>query len=282
MVQSVARPAWRQSLVPPQLPDYARSLSARHAAHAEYLEHIAASVPVGYGARVLDVATGDGTYAAMFARRLGASGHVVGVDLDPEFLKFARQRFSQECIVWVQGDALQLPFDDGGFDLVWCAHSLQSLPDARAVLGELRRVTCPGGTVAVLENDELHRIMLSWSPELELAIRQAELTALRRRFAHHSGDFYSGRHLAGLLTDAGLVDVQVETFTLTQQGAADGPARYYLADYLASLQRRVAAELPAAARRELSMLCDSDSADYLLDAEDFQVTYADVLAWGRV
>jgi SAM-dependent methyltransferase len=68
----------------------------------------------------------------------------------------------------------RVPFDDDTFDLVWCAQSLCSLPDPFESVRMLRRVVRPGGTLAVLENDTPHHVLLPWSVEGELAVQEAE------------------------------------------------------------------------------------------------------------
>src|SRR2546426_7982669 len=69
------------------------------------------------GQRVLDVACGTGV-VAVTAARLGA--RVSGLDLTPELLERARENgpLAGVDIDWREGDAEQLPFDDGSFDVV--------------------------------------------------------------------------------------------------------------------------------------------------------------------
>ena len=63
---------------------------------------------IGRGDRVLDVGCGTGAVAREVARRVGAEGRVVGLDLNPRMLAVA-QRVAPE-IEWRQGDAGDLPF----------------------------------------------------------------------------------------------------------------------------------------------------------------------------
>lgn len=46
-------------------------------------------------------------------------------------------------------DALQIPFEDGVFDLVVCSEVLEHIPDIHSAVKELRRVMKPGGTLVV-------------------------------------------------------------------------------------------------------------------------------------
>jgi SAM-dependent methyltransferase len=106
------------------------------------------------GERVLDVATGSGN-AALWAARAGAS--VTGLDLSPELLELARGRAEAEgvAIEWVEGDAEQLPFEDGEFDRVISVFGAMFAPQHGRAAGELLRVTRSGGTVA----------LTTWTPE---------------------------------------------------------------------------------------------------------------------
>jgi ubiquinone/menaquinone biosynthesis C-methylase UbiE len=103
------------------------------------------------GERVLDVACGTGIVARLAAPRVGATGSVTGLDIDPEMLRVARETASAvvPTIRWQEGDALGLPFPDGSFDVVLCQQGVQFFADGTVALGEMRRVLAPGGRVAV-------------------------------------------------------------------------------------------------------------------------------------
>jgi SAM-dependent methyltransferase len=109
---------------------------------------VVAAVGVQAGETLLDVATGSGN-AALEAARRGAS--VTGLDLTPELLEAARARAAAEGVevVFVQGDAEQLPYEDGAFDRVTSVFGAMFAPDQERAAAELLRVCRPGGTVAV-------------------------------------------------------------------------------------------------------------------------------------
>jgi SAM-dependent methyltransferase len=102
---------------------------------------------------VADVGCGNGAYLAELARR-GHAGRVVGVDLSAGMLAAARRRAPATGLV--AGDAAALPLCDHAADLSLSAHMLYHVPDARAAVRELRRITRPGGTVLVLLNGHDH------------------------------------------------------------------------------------------------------------------------------
>jgi SAM-dependent methyltransferase len=102
---------------------------------------------IGRGERVLDVGCGTGVVAREAARRVGAEGRVVGLDLNPRMLAVAR-RVAPE-IEWRQGDAAELPFEDGAFDVVASQYAFMFFPDPVRALREMWRVLAPRGRLAV-------------------------------------------------------------------------------------------------------------------------------------
>lgn len=96
------------------------------------------------GDRVVDVACGTGLSLAEARRAVGPRGLAVGVDFTEAMLRRARGRR-------VLGDGLALPFPDGAFDAAISAFALRDVADQDAFVGEMARVTMPGGRVALLE-----------------------------------------------------------------------------------------------------------------------------------
>jgi len=266
-----------------ELPGYARMLSAYHRARATELRAIMATLPLSRESRVLDLACGDGCYSIWLAER---AGHVVGVDRSPAYLDLARRGAAQAPdatrISFEQVDAAALPFEDGCFDLAWCAQSLFSLPDPITAVREMIRVTRPGGNVAVLENDTLHQILLPWPVELELAVRQAQFKALS---AKHAGQrlnrSYIGRNLSGLLHQCGIAACDVRTFPVERCLPLSADEELFLSLYFADVRERAWPYLDQAARIAFDMLFDPQAETYLLRRPDFHLTHLELLAVGR-
>ena len=99
-------------------------------------------------ARVLDVACGTGDLALTLFEITGAG--VVGTDFCRPMLDIAAGKMSGR-IRFIEGDALDLPFRDGTFDVATIAFGLRNLSNVESGLAELSRVLKPGGWVAVLE-----------------------------------------------------------------------------------------------------------------------------------
>ncbi len=104
-------------------------------------------VVVSKGDRVLDACCGTGDLAVA-ARKAGA-GEVVGLDFSEPMLERARRK--DPSLEWIQGDLLELPFEDGSFDAATVGFGVRNVADLERGLAELRRVLKPGGRVGILE-----------------------------------------------------------------------------------------------------------------------------------
>ena len=102
---------------------------------------------VSPGDRVLDGCCGTGDLAVA-ARKAGA-GEVIGLDFSEGMLERARRK--EPAIEWIQGDLLELPFEDGSFDAATVGFGVRNVADLERGLAELRRVLRPGGRVGILE-----------------------------------------------------------------------------------------------------------------------------------
>jgi SAM-dependent methyltransferase len=112
-------------------------------------DHVVRCARIRPGEQVLDIACGTGNTALM-ARARGAT--VTGLDLTPELLAVARKRAAEmdyADITWKEGDAENLPFPDGTFDVVVSSCGLMFAPDQQKVADEIARVTKRGGRIAI-------------------------------------------------------------------------------------------------------------------------------------
>ena len=114
---------------------------------AEWAPRLVEAAGVAPGQAVLDVACGTGVVARTAADRMGGRGRVAGLDLNQGMLTVAGRL--RPDIEWRHGDASDLPFADGSFDVVLCQSALMFFPDRAGALREMARVAAAGGTVAV-------------------------------------------------------------------------------------------------------------------------------------
>ena len=117
-------------------------------------ERLADAADLRAGSHVLDVAGGTGNTALAAAR---AGAHVTSLDYVPALLERARERARAERlpIAVVEGDAEDLPFEDGAFDATISAVGVMFAPNQERAAAELVRVTRSGGTIA----------LASWTPD---------------------------------------------------------------------------------------------------------------------
>jgi ubiquinone/menaquinone biosynthesis C-methylase UbiE len=103
------------------------------------------------GDRALDVACGTGVVARLAAERIGPTGQVAALDLNPGMLAVARAlpAVTGAKITWCEDSALALPFPEATFDVVLCQLGLQFFPDRPTALQEMRRVLKDGGRVGL-------------------------------------------------------------------------------------------------------------------------------------
>jgi ubiquinone/menaquinone biosynthesis C-methylase UbiE len=111
-------------------------------------ESLCEAVDLEAGARVLDVACGNGN-AALAAARRGAS--VTGLDYVPELVRLAgvRARAEQLAIELVVGDAERQPFDDGDFEVALSTFGVMFTADHERAAREMLRVVRPGGRIGL-------------------------------------------------------------------------------------------------------------------------------------
>ena len=98
------------------------------------------------GVRVLDVACGTGVLFGDYLRR-GVSS-VTAVDISPEMVKIAREKFPGESIRVLCADVEELPLDEV-FDVIMVYNAFPHFPDPENLIRVLVSHLAPGGTLTV-------------------------------------------------------------------------------------------------------------------------------------
>ncbi|RST73661.1 demethylmenaquinone methyltransferase [Siminovitchia acidinfaciens] len=109
------------------------------------------------GSSALDVCCGTGDWTISLAEQTGKEGRVVGLDFSKNMLTVAEDKVEAKGlgqIKLIQGNAMELPFDDDSFDYVTIGFGLRNVPDYMQVLKEMHRVTKPGGMAVCLETSQ--------------------------------------------------------------------------------------------------------------------------------
>lgn len=105
--------------------------------------------PPTKGMSVLDVGCGTGTHLELYLR---AGCEVFGIDASPAMLDVARQKLGARATLH-GGDASQMPYHDGTFDLIIVTLTLHEMADSirSAVTGEMKRVLKKDGRILVID-----------------------------------------------------------------------------------------------------------------------------------
>jgi SAM-dependent methyltransferase len=162
-------------------------------------------------ARIADIGCGSGEITSRLAA-LYPQAELVGVDILEGSVAHARRRYAALAprVRFEQGDAFELAFAAGQFDLVVCRHMTQSVPEPQKILAELCRICRPGGWVHVLSEDY---------GMIHAAASQVDPDRLWHEgvipFTHATGtDARIGRRTWSLMKNLGFEDLHVDYIVL--------------------------------------------------------------------
>jgi len=183
--------------------------------------------------RILDAGCGTGE-AALRLAELFPTASVLGVDILDASLERARSRSAHLAprVSFEHQSIFELKARDGEFDLTVCRHVIHSIPYPERVLGELARVTRPGGTLHVIAED--YGMLHFQRAALDPSDFWHQVPA---RFGAATGtDLFIGRNMLGPMAGLGLQDIRIdyvvvdplrvprETFAAILQAWRDGYA----------------------------------------------------------
>lgn len=209
------------------------------------------------GDYVLDLGTGVGEPAATAARRIAPDGRVLGVDLSPGMLEEARKRLVrlglQDVVDLRQDDAelLALEHEENAFDAVVSRWALMLAADFRGLLGGLRRITVPGGRLAVAlwgHPERVPFIQLAMGTAIELM--QPETPPAPPDDGPEHLWSRGQKALDRFARDAGWTDVRTEAFDV----AFEFPSPEVYADFICRMAGPIKVQLdhqPPEARQRL-------------------------------
>ncbi len=167
-------------------------------------------IGVGEGWRCLDLGCGVGGITDLLSRRVGSTGSVVGLDSNPKLLDAAQAWAHPEELAnteFVVGNAYASDLPSESFDLVHIRFLLGTSGGPEQLLREARRLTRPGGALAIEEAD---MGMLNCYPTHPAFAHLRKL--LIDGFAAVGADLQLGKRAYQLITSQGLIDVAYRPF----------------------------------------------------------------------
>lgn len=167
---------------------------------------VADAAQVHAGDRVLDVACGTGVLAREAVSRVGSQGVVAGVDPNPGMLVVAERL--EPAVLWREGIAESLPYEDESFDVVVSQFGLMFFADRGTAVREMSRVLVPGGRMAVAVWESLER-----SPAYPIEVDLLERIAGTQAADALRAPFVLGDRTAleALLRSAGVQSIEAST-----------------------------------------------------------------------
>ena len=119
-----------------------------------YMRPVLDRLDIQPGDTVLELGPGPGVFTISAAQRLGESGRIIAIDIQPEMIAQLSIRLRMAGITNVEthiGSAYELPIPDESVDRAFLVTVLSEIPDPSRALQELRRVLKPGGMLSITE-----------------------------------------------------------------------------------------------------------------------------------
>ncbi len=148
LLDSILRALSEMGKDPNQLrPEDLASIDEFHSGGRKATEDLAHLANPRRGCRVLDVGCGLGGPVRYLAEKWDCQ--CMGLDITAEYVEAAKVLTGMVGLSakaeFLQGSALELPFDDGSFEVVWTQHAQMNIADKGRFYSEITRVLQPGG-----------------------------------------------------------------------------------------------------------------------------------------
>ncbi|HLO33622.1 MAG TPA: class I SAM-dependent methyltransferase [Anaerolineales bacterium] len=241
------------------------------------------SLQIPHGSHGLDAGCGIGLQTLLFAEAVGQEGHISGIDIMPELLAYGeelvRKANLSDRIKFRESDVSQLPFDDDSFDWAWSADCIGYPAGELALyLEELVRVVKPGGSI----------ILLGWSSQQLLPgfpLLEARLNATCSGyvpFLKEKSPNLNFMRAIEWFRKAGLEDVRAQTFIGDIQSPLSPGQRTALISLFEMLWGSPQPEVSPEDWRKYQLLCNPESAEFILDIPDYYAFFTYSMFRGKV
>ena len=159
------------------------------------------------GLKVLDIGCGIGGATFPIAEIIGPTGLAAGVDISTALIEVAKCRAgNRPGLEFRVGEAGAIPYPNAFFDVARTERVFLYVPDRLAAIHEMKRVVKPGGHLSLIDTDLDSTAIYSKKPALT-----RKLTSVVAASVPNPN---SGRELPGLARQAGLKNIQTETFAV--------------------------------------------------------------------
>jgi ubiquinone/menaquinone biosynthesis C-methylase UbiE len=184
---------------------------------APYAQEIAKRAKALAPGRILETAAGTGIVTRALHDAL-PEAELVATDLNEPMLERAALRVDSDAVSFQPADALDLPFEDGSFDLVVCQFGVMFFPDKVAGNSEARRVLGDGG----------HYLLAIWDRLERNAATNLVAQTVAQIFPADAAKFYERvpfryherSQIEHDLRSAGFQSVDIETVELSSRSAS--------------------------------------------------------------
>ena len=235
------------------------------------------------GSHGLDAGCGIGLQTILLLEAIGTGGHVTGLDILPDLLAYGTELVEEvglaKWITFREGNISHLPFEDHTFDWVWSADCIgYPAGELQPLLEELIRVIKPGGSI----------FLLGWSSQQLLPgypLLEARLNATCSGYLPFLKDkrpesnFMCGLHA---FRNAGLENSKAQTFVWDVQAPLEDEVRIAFTSLFEMLWGTPQPDVSPEDWAEYQRLCNPESADFILNLQDYYAFYTCTLFSGRV
>ena len=258
--------------------NYAEKLSWSNLLREPVLRSAIRALQLPSGSRGLDAGCGIGVHTLWLAEAVAPDGHVIGLDLSPEFLVQAREIAKKSSlskhVSFQEGDVNKLPFNDNTFDWAWSVDTIWSEHPVK----ELARVVKPGGTVAIL----------AWSSQQLLPgypLLEARLNATSAGIAPFIKGMKPESHVLcalGWLRKAGLAKCKARTFIGEVHAPLSEDTIIALLSLFEMRWEGAQSEVTAEDWAKYQRFCQPESPDFILNLPDYYAFFTYSLFYGKV
>jgi len=265
------------------LSDYLQKLDESTPLRKAVLQDIIEYIQLPKGSKGIDVGCGYGAQAILIAKAIGKNGHVTGLDLSSEFLKYGKDIVHaaglSNRVSLKKGNMNNLPFEENTFDWAWSMDCIGYHPsDPTPAIIELIRVVKPGGTIH----------LLAWSSETLLPgypLLEAKLRATSVGIAPFLKGKSPETHFLRMLNrfqNQVLIECSAHTFVGTVYVPLSAEMFTALKGLFQMRWDGVESELSKDDLKEYKRLCLPDSPDFILNLPDYYAFFTYSMFRGKV